>query len=151
MGGRALRTIGERPGAIVVEIPPRGWPPASSDVLILRQPTLPDVRSAAAFSVEQPPVIRGFVPRSAPPGARVEILGKNFRPGDEVLFAFLPLEVVVVAPDRITVVAPLGPKKAVFVVRRGAATFAARGRSSRWRRLRNRRSRRRGRPASRCA
>ncbi|MEK6607669.1 MAG: IPT/TIG domain-containing protein [Myxococcota bacterium] len=126
MGGRALRTIAERPGAIVVEIPPRGWPPASSDVLILRQPKLGDVRSAAAFSVEQPPAITGFAPRSAAPGARVEIFGKNFRAGDEVLFASLALDILDVAPDRITVVAPLGPKKAVFVVRRGAATFAAR-------------------------
>ncbi len=65
------------------------------------------------------PMIEHIEPTSGPPGTRVSIIGRGFRPTVRVLFAEHPLPLVERLPERVTVEVPAGAQSGRFVIAHG--------------------------------
>ncbi len=77
-------------------------------------------RSATRFSLDLPPRIRRIAPTYGRAGQRVNIFGRNFRPGDQVTLSGLTLPIEQLRDQRITVIVPRGARSGPLVVARGA-------------------------------
>jgi IPT/TIG domain-containing protein len=120
--GRKLETHVEGHSILVVRLPPG----AKSDVFVVRQKDAAEMRSAESFIVEPAPVIASLSPEAAAPGSTVDLRGRNFLPGDRVLFGDLPAQILSASPDRIEVVVPEGAADCRPAVVRDEALASAR-------------------------
>jgi hypothetical protein len=75
---------------------------------------VPSMASAQARAM-----IEHISPTAGPPGTRVTITGRNFRPNAQVLFNEQPVEPVERRAERIVVLIPAGSQSGRFVVRHG--------------------------------
>ena len=72
-----------------------------------------------------PPQIIDVMPRKATVGQRVQVLGENFTPKDEVWFNGRRVQVVESLPQRITFVVPQDARSDVVLIRRGTYTTSS--------------------------
>jgi hypothetical protein len=86
----------------------------SAAVAVVAPLTAPSTAFAQARAM-----IEHISPTSGPPGIRVTITGRNFRPTARVLFNDQPLEPVERRPERIVVTVPSGAPSGRFVVQHG--------------------------------
>jgi hypothetical protein len=121
-GARPLRELDRQAGHVDVQIPTV----AKSDFFAIQsgKARLP---AAERFAVIRPPVIARTAPAYGAAGARVELIGQGFEPGDEVTFDGRPARMVEkMRPTRLVVQVPEGARTAAFTVQRMGLTFPAR-------------------------
>jgi hypothetical protein len=73
----------------------------------------------APVSAQGRPMIEHIEPTSGPPGTRVQIVGRGFRPRLRVLFAEQEIPVLERLPERVTVEVPANARSGRFVVAHG--------------------------------
>jgi hypothetical protein len=76
---------------------------------------------AGTFAIERPFAATGVSPAEGPPGARVDIAGTGFLPGDRVRLGDRPAVVIERSPVRLVVEVPAGALSAPFVIERAGA------------------------------
>ena len=114
-GRRPLPIASQGNGWIDVRVPEDA---RDSDWFYLRDRS-GEARSPQKFQLEQLPLISRFSPSSGAVGQRVDIYGRNFRPGDRVGFAGVWAEITQLEENRIIVRVPQGARSGPIVVRRG--------------------------------
>lgn len=85
-------------------------------------------RSAHAFRLEKPPVLKRVVPTSGKPGTSLVIHGSGFRAGDRVMLSETALEIVELRATRISALLPADCSSGALVVERGTARIESRQR-----------------------
>jgi hypothetical protein len=127
LGGARCPVVARSEQLIDVQVPGG----ISGGYLTLRGRGHGDVVAPSYFTVrphianppqEGPPRVLDLVPRQARPGQRVQVLGENFGPRDQVFFNGRRLQIVEQLPQRLTVVVPPDGRTDVMLVRRGWMT-----------------------------
>jgi len=114
VGGRRVRPRRAGRGFLTVVIPRR----PGDGRLVVRHPEMADDLVVGTFEVLADPKIASVSPRSGVPGARVEIRGSGFRPGDVVLFNERSLPTVERSDSRLVIEVPPGARSGFVVVER---------------------------------
>jgi hypothetical protein len=121
-GGKPVQEIERTPASVDVVVPLG----AKSDFLAVRAPSGTSM-ARERFGVVKPPVIVSFAPLYGPPGARVEIVGTGFEPGDTVSFDGRLAKIVErMTVTRLVVQVPEGARSSVFTVQRMGMSFPGR-------------------------
>ncbi|MBI5480016.1 MAG: IPT/TIG domain-containing protein [Deltaproteobacteria bacterium] len=121
-GGKPVPEIERTPASVDVVVPPG----AKSAFFAVKSPAGTSV-ARERFGVVKPPVIVSFAPLYGPPGARVEIAGTGFEPGDTVSFdGRLAKTIEKMTATKLVVQVPEGARSSVFTVQRMGMSFPGR-------------------------
>ncbi len=100
---------------------------AADGRVLLRVPGSASDIPAGTFGIDRPFAATGLAPAEGAPGARIEITGTGFLPGDRVRLGDRPAAVFERSATRLVVEVPVGALSGPFVVEReGASTRTAR-------------------------
>jgi hypothetical protein len=121
-GGKPVHEIERTPASVDVTVPTG----AKSDYFGVKSPAGISL-AHERFGIVKAPIILGFNPLYGPPGARVEITGSSFEPGDSVSFDGRPVKIVEkMSATKLVVQIPEGARSSVFTVQRMGLSFPGR-------------------------
>ena len=121
-GGKPVQEIERTPASVDVVVATG----AKSDYFGVKSPAGISL-ARERFGIVKAPVILSFTPLFGPPGARVEINGTGFEPGDTVSFdGRLVKTIEKMTVTRLIVQVPEGARSSVFTVQRMGLSFPGR-------------------------
>lgn len=111
-GAKKLRIVAQRNDRSLVVLLPRK---AAGEVFRVQTPG-GEARSATAFEIQLPPVVKGATPKQGIPGTEVTFTGKNMTSVAAIRLSGTPLTVVSRTPSQLVASVPLGAKSGRFQV-----------------------------------